>query len=102
LTPIFDLALKTGNTSIKENEILSKALMSFIMFGVGQSISGLLMGKLIDITNSKKACLLNILMMAIVFVVSVRNLEVLEFGFISYLTCFVWGMQDGVVNTHCF
>jgi hypothetical protein len=60
------------------------------------------MGKVIDYTNSRKACLLNIFFMVIVFLVSIRNLNELEFGTISYITCLVWGLQDGVVNTHCF
>lgn len=102
LTPIFTLILKTESPDMEEHEILEKSLLAFVCFGVGQSISGIMMGKVIDYSNSKKACLLNIAFMVLTFGVSVRNLTQLKFGAMSYVTCLVWGLQDGVVNTHCF
>lgn len=69
---------------------------------MGQAISGIFMGKVIDYTNSRKACLVNIGFMALTFLISVKHIDDLQYGWISYITCFLWGMQDGVVNTHCF
>ena len=60
------------------------------------------MGKLIDSTSSKTAVVFNVNMMIAVMIVSVINVQVLEYGWITYLTLFLWGIQDGIINTHSY
>ena len=40
--------------------------------------------------------------MAALITVSIINIREGNFGVISYVLCFLWGLQDGIVNTHCF
>ena len=60
------------------------------------------MGRIIDRTSSKKATTVNIIFMVLTLAISVINVNNMAFGWISYVTCLLWGIQDGVVNTHCF
>ena len=60
------------------------------------------MGKIVDSTSSKTGCIANVVMMALVMVASVINVNRLEYGWISYLTLFLWGLQDGIINTHAY
>ena len=96
------LAQKDKDPGREERLILENCLFAFIFFGVGQAISGFLMGKLIDSTSSKTACLFNILMMVLVMITSVINVNKLEYGWISYITLFLWGIQDSFINTHTY
>lgn len=73
-----------------------------MFFGIGSACSAIIMGKIIDHSSSKKAILVNILVMALTAYISIVNIKTGEFGTISHLTCFIWGLQDGIVNTHCF
>lgn len=102
LTPIMTLAQNDKNPEREERTVLEYCLFAFMFFGIGQAISGILMGKIIDLTSSKKACFVNVLFMGLTLAVSIINIKMLEYGWISYVTCLLWGMQDGVVNTHCF
>lgn len=102
LTPINTLALKTQYPDIKEKRYLSESLFAMMFLGIGQAISGLIMGFIIDLFNSRRACIANVIVMGCTFFVSVVNLQRMEFGWISYLTCFMWGLQDGCLNTHSY
>jgi nitrate/nitrite transporter NarK len=59
------------------------------------------MGSIIDRFGSKKACLANIAMLIIVITISIYQITYDKYGIVSYITCFIWGFQDGIVNTHC-
>lgn len=102
LTPIMTLAQTKDDPDKSENEVLQNCLFAFIFFGIGQALSGLAMGKLIDITSSKQACIYNVFVMLLVTAASIFNLQRLEFSWLSCLTLFIWGFQDGMVNTHSF
>lgn len=60
------------------------------------------MGKIIDKYGSKNASLLNVVSMAIVMACSVATINRLKYDWVTFVTCLVWGFQDGVVNTHVF
>ena len=61
-----------------------------------------MMGKIIDHTSSKKAIIVNIIIMIGTALISIYNIENATFGPISHITAFIWGLQDGIVNTHLF
>lgn len=60
------------------------------------------MGRVIDNYGSKNACLLNVVSMVAVMGCSVATIKKLKYDWLTFLTCMVWGFQDGVVNTHCY
>jgi len=49
----------------EETLILSKCLYAMIFLGVGEAISGKIMGSVIDNWNSRNACFLNIITLLI-------------------------------------
>ena len=102
LSPINALSLRTMHPGIKEKKVLSESLYAMMFLGIGQAISGLIMGIIIDIFNSRRACIANVFVMFLTFIISVVNLQQLEYGWISYLTCFMWGLSDGCLNTHSY
>ena len=73
-----------------------------IFLGIGETISGLTMGRFIDKFGSRWACYLNLLVLLATILVSIVNIKHAEYGYMSYITCFFWGFQDGIVATHCF
>ena len=87
----------------KKSELhwIAKSFSAFVYFGVGQAISGILMGKLVDIYGSKKTVFLNVISLIVTIVVQYFSLETPEFDTYSYLSCLFWGISDGFVNTHC-
>ncbi len=58
------------------------------------------MGKLIDLFGSKKTTLVNVTLVALVFASTIYAIQKNTFDWSSYLMCFLWGLQDGCVNTH--
>ena len=60
------------------------------------------MGRIIDKYGSKRACFMNVFAMMLVMTSSIFTVKNLTFNWLSYVTCGLWGFQDGVVNTHTF
>ena len=58
------------------------------------------MGKLIDLFGSKKTTLFNVFLVVLVFASTINAIHQNTFNWSSYLMCFLWGLQDGCVNTH--
>jgi hypothetical protein len=58
------------------------------------------MGKLIDLFGSKKTTLVNVFLVILVFASTNYAINRNDFDWSSYLMCFLWGLQDGCVNTH--
>ena len=87
--------------NISDTQQLSKCLFALVWLGVGEAISGLLMGTIIDCVGSKNACLANIAMLVITIIISLYQIVHDEYGIVSYISCFIWGFQDGIVGTHC-
>jgi len=85
-----------------ENQIdyLKRCLYALIFFGVGQSVSAILMGEFIDKFGSKKATFVNILVISVVLAITLVTIRRKVFDWTSFLMCFLWGLQDGTVNTH--
>ena len=102
LTPINSKFLHHENRHIHEDEVLEKCQLALAFFGFGSSISAIIMGRIIDYTSSRKAIVVNMLIMVVTAIVSIYNIDNGYFGTISHLTAFVWGLQDGIVNTHIF
>lgn len=103
LTPIMTFQQKQTDAYKNSDgaEYLSHALYALILLGVGQAISGIVMGRLVDTFGSKSTVFVNLVVLVLTIMISLWNIEQGEFNWRSYLTCFAWGFFDGIVNTHC-
>jgi MFS family permease len=100
LIPIMKIQQQTTDPDIKDTKAYSKCLYAFVAFGIGQAASGPIMGRLCDKYSSRAGCWVNILSLLIVTGFSVWTLKNNQFDVITVLTCFFWGLHDGLINTH--
>jgi fucose permease len=89
-SPIMTFEIQ-NQENISDTQQLSKCLFALIWLGVGEAISGLLMGTIIDCVGSKNACLANILMLIMTIIISIYQIVHDEYGIVSYISCFIWG-----------
>ena len=80
----------------------SKALFAMVAFGFGEVFGGLAGGYIIDSCGSKVASLVNVLIVIVMISVTLVAIFVLEYNVISFIMCFMWGVQDGALNVHTF
>eukprot|EP00356_Strombidium_inclinatum_P000198 CAMPEP_0170512350 /NCGR_PEP_ID=MMETSP0208-20121228/66800_1 /TAXON_ID=197538 /ORGANISM="Strombidium inclinatum, Strain S3" /LENGTH=266 /DNA_ID=CAMNT_0010795969 /DNA_START=1259 /DNA_END=2056 /DNA_ORIENTATION=+ len=73
-----------------------------MFFGLGHVVAGLTMGKIIDATSSRKAIAVNVLALAVTIGLTLTMLVQMEFNWLTFLTLFMWGYQEGVISTHTF
>jgi predicted MFS family arabinose efflux permease len=77
----FDDSLKDSNASY-----------AMIAFGFGEVIGGLVMGLVNDKIGNKKTSIINVVLVALCFAVTLYNIHDLTFDWSSYLMCFLWGI----------
>ena len=70
-----------------------------IAFGFGELFAGLSHGPLIDRIGSKRATLVNTLIMFLVFAIVLSSIWINKFGVLSFVMAFFWGYNDGIQNT---
>ena len=58
------------------------------------------MGKISDKYGSRVGCWANIISLIMVVASSIWTLKKNEYDAITILTCFFWGLHDGLINTH--
>ena len=63
-----------------------------VAFGFGEVIGGLLLGFFIDIYGSKKASLLNVLIIIILISVTLISIMQERYNWITFAMCFFWGV----------
>eukprot|EP00347_Sterkiella_histriomuscorum_P022843 403336943 len=79
-----------------------KAMLAMVAFGVGEMIGGQIIGQVVDKVSSKAACVVNLGIMIVMMAFTFAFLGVYEYGWLPFLMCFFWGLQDSSVNTHVF
>ena len=60
------------------------------------------MGRIIDKITSKYAVFVNMLVECILIGFNLVTIAFLKYNWSSYATCFMWGLHDGMLNTHTF
>ena len=100
LIPIMALELSTENPKYTDKHIDSMALQALVFFGLGEVICGAIMGYVNDKVGAKKTCLVNIIIIIITTALTILNLYELEYNFLTFVVCFMWGFQDAAVNLH--
>ena len=101
LTPIMILQLKDRN-DLTAAEKESKALYGMVCFGFGEVIGGIAMGQVIDRCGSKMGSIKNVIIALAMCATTYASLYQLEYNYMSFIMCFVWGYLDGAVNIHTF
>lgn len=87
---------------LTEKQKISQSLYAMIGFGIGEFVGGFISGTIIDKIGSKRASLINFLLILIAGILQYYVICQLHFGILAYVACFFWGLQDASVNTHTF
>jgi predicted MFS family arabinose efflux permease len=74
LTPINSKFLHHEHHKIHEDEVLEKCQLALCFFGIGSACSAIIMGKIIDHTSSKKAIIINLIIMVATAIISIYNI----------------------------
>ena len=80
--------------------MLAKCFFAMVFFGIGQVISGYLMGRIIDRIGSRKSCFVNLILLSAVMTTQFIAIERERFDWLSHVNCFLWGLVDGSLTTH--
>jgi len=81
---------------------LSNSMLAMTAFGVGEVVGGLSIGYLIDNKGAKFVVVTNVIIMAAMVFVTLFFAGLFTFNPLAFVMTFLWGVQDGGVNTHCF
>ena len=65
-----------------------------ILLGLGECLGSLGSGFVIDYVGTKNFCVLNAFMIALNGLVVASSTSSLEYNNLSFIMCFLWGMQD--------
>ncbi|CDW80707.1 major facilitator superfamily protein [Stylonychia lemnae] len=98
LTPLISATLPNDSDSDK----LSKSMLAMVAFGVGEVVGGLLIGYLIDTKGSKFVVIANVVIMILMVFFTIFYSVAFTYSPLAFVMTFLWGVQDGGVNTHCF
>jgi predicted MFS family arabinose efflux permease len=88
----------TIDSKLSENEKLELSLFAMIPLGIGQMIGGAIIGQIIDRKGLKLALLISATLMTLAFGIMLWYIWSYEFGWITYVVTFVWGLQDSSIN----
>jgi len=87
---------------MKDNIIDSWALFGLVAFGIGDVIGGTCNGHILDKIGSKKGALVNVVLIILTAAVTLISIQVLKYNWLTYVMCFIWGIQDGAINIHTY
>eukprot|EP00347_Sterkiella_histriomuscorum_P015929 403355148 len=78
------------------------AMLAMVALGIGEIIGSQSMGFLVDKFGSKKSVLFNISLIVLMVIFTFVYLINFTFNWpLALIMCFLWGLQDGAINTHC-
>jgi predicted MFS family arabinose efflux permease len=73
-----------------------------VAFGIGEVVGSIIIGIIIDKIGSKKTSLVNILIILIMINVTAASVYSEKYDWMTFLMCFLWGLQDSSLNIHTF
>ena len=82
------------------HEQFKLSMLAMILFGVGEILGCFVIGYIVDHFGSKKATILNMIILLIMGAITITFILIYKFGFLAFLMCFLWGFQDSAINTH--
>ena len=100
LGPMLDAQIENDplykNKSSKERE--GMILSGMAVMGIGDALGGPLMGFFIDKITSKYSNFITLVVTIFTGFVIYINMTELRYDYLSYLMCFMWGLQDAFIN----
>ncbi len=69
-----------------------------VALGFGEVMGGFFHGILIDYIGSKRTVFVNIFILITVFISTEFTLYTLEYNWLTFVACFLWGYQDAMTN----
>ena len=69
------------------------------VFGVGEVVGSFFIGFIVDMFGSKAGCLVKIGTLITTLIFFNEFLIINDYNILTYLSSFMWGVQDGAVNT---
>eukprot|EP00347_Sterkiella_histriomuscorum_P021544 403333605 len=97
LVTIIQTSLTDVTNINKKNE---KSMLALVAFGVGEIVGAMIIGQIVDRMNSTIASFFNVLFIAITTVLTIIFLIYQEYNWFTFVMAFMWGLEDGSVNTH--
>ncbi|TNV71880.1 hypothetical protein FGO68_gene9607 [Halteria grandinella] len=76
-------------------------MFAMVAFGFGEIFGGLSIGQVVDRKGSKFASLVNMGYVLFTIALTLLYLNSPSYGFLVFFMAFMWGVEDGAVNTHC-
>jgi predicted MFS family arabinose efflux permease len=76
-------------------------MFAMVAFGFGEIVGGLSIGQVVDRKGSKIASLVNMAYVLFTVLLTGIYLHSPSYGFLVFFMSFMWGVEDGAVNTHC-
>ena len=73
-----------------------------VAFGFGEVSGGALQGWFIDAFSSKNATILNLMVVLVMTLATIASVYFERFNALTFFMSYMWGLQDGVFNTHTF
>lgn len=73
-----------------------------VAFGIGEVVGSIIVGIIIDKIGSKKTSIVNILIILILINVTAVSVYSEKYDWMTFLMCFLWGLQDSSLNIHTF
>lgn len=88
-----------SNTVDDVSEKLTKALLWMIVFGIGEVLGAILIGKLIEKTNNKSSVFWVTILVMITCVTTAFQHSRQTYDFVWFGVTFLWGLCDSTINT---
>ena len=85
------MILENDNKGYTEDHKESLALKAMIGFGVGEVLGGFVLGLISDWIGMKATSFVNVAIILSMIGVTVVNILQLEYNWVAYLMCFMWG-----------
>ena len=71
-----------------------------VAFGFGEVLGGPCAGLIVDKYGNKSGVFLNMFVILLTTLITVAYLIVFKFSWLAFAMTFLWGFQDGTINTH--
>ena len=76
-------------------------MYAMVAFGFCEIVGGIIIGQVADRRGSKPASLVNMALVFMTVILTVFYLQDPEYSVLVFVMAFMWGVEDGAVNTHC-
>ena len=73
-----------------------------VAFGVGEVLGSHLIGFIIDYFTSRKATVFIIMLEILMMTFTIKAINTAEYGTITFLMTFFWGLHDASINVQLF